>query len=175
MSKIGKNPIQLLDGVTISVEGRVVKVTGPKGSLELNTKGLVKVEVNEKEIAITPTKKDSTQFQGLYRTLINNMVVGVKDGFTRKLEFNGIGYRAAVQGGDLVLNVGYSHPVTIKKVDNIEYSVAENTITVAGMDKVLVGDMAAKIRAVRPPEPYKGKGIKYVEERINRKQVKSSA
>lgn len=175
MSKIGKKTINLLDGVNISVEGKVVKVTGPKGNLELNTKGLVKVEIKDKEILVTPTKAEETKYQGLYRTLIDNLIVGVKEGFTRKLEFNGIGYRAAVQGGDLVLNVGYSHPVTIKKLPNIDFAVTDNTITVSGIDKVLVGDVAAKIRAVRPPEPYKGKGIKYAEERINRKQAKSSA
>lgn len=174
MSKIGKKLIQIPDGVNVVIEGSKVKVTGPKGNLELSTRGKVKVEMKEKEIEVSP-KGEETQFQGLYRTLINNMVVGVKDGFTKKLEFNGIGYRAAVQGGDLVLNVGYSHPVTIKKIDGIEFATAENTITVSGIDKVLVGDIAAKIRGVRPPEPYKGKGIKYSGERINRKQVKSSA
>ncbi len=176
MSKIGKKPITILEGVNVTVEGKTVKVTGPKGNLQLSTNGLVKVELKDKEIIVSPKSADeSTQYMGLYRTLINNMVKGVKEGFTKTLEFSGIGYRAAVQDGDLILNVGYSHPVIIKKLPDIDYAVADNTISVSGIDNVLVGDIAAKIRSVRPPEPYKGKGIKYKGEKIIRKQAKSSA
>jgi large subunit ribosomal protein L6 len=174
MSKIGKKPIEILDGVTASIEGKMIKVTGPKGVLDLDTRNQVKVEIKDKEIIVT-SKDESTQFLGLYRTLIDNMVKGVKEGFTKKLEFTGIGYKASVQGGDLVLNVGYSHPVTIKKPEEIEFATADNTITISGIDKVKVGDVAAKIRSVRPPEPYKGKGIRYQGEKIIRKQAKTAA
>jgi large subunit ribosomal protein L6 len=175
MSKIGKKPIKIEDGVQFEVSGKLVKATGPKGSIELNYKGLVNVKVEDGNIIVESKKTDKTQYAGLFRTLISNMVNGVKNGFTKELEFAGIGYRANVEAGALVLNVGYSHPVRIEKVDGIEFSVKDNTITVSGIDKVLVGDMAAKIRSVRPPEPYKGKGIKYKGERIIRKQAKSAA
>lgn len=175
MSKVGKKTIQIPEGVTVTIEKNTVKATGPKGNLSVDTKGKVVVTQDNNEITVASKDKNTTQFWGLYRTLINNAVVGVKDGFTKKLEFNGIGYKAAVNGGDLVLNVGYSHPVTIKKVEGIEFATAENTITVSGIDKVLVGDVAAKIRAVRKPEPYKGKGIKYEGEYIVRKVAKSTA
>jgi len=175
MSKVGKKTIQIPSGVTVSIEGRVVKVSGPKGSLELNTKGHVKIEVKDNEIIVSPKNEKETHYQGLYRTLTNNLVIGVTEGFTKKLEFIGIGYKASVQGGNLVLNVGYSHPVTVKKVEGIEFSVSENVIMVSGIDNVLVGDVAAKIRAVRPPEPYKGKGIRYQGEYIIRKQAKAAA
>jgi large subunit ribosomal protein L6 len=175
MSKIGKKPIKIEDGVQFEVYGKLVKATGPKGSIELNYKGLVNVKVEDGNIIVEPKKTDKTQYAGLFRTLISNMVNGVKNGFTKELEFTGIGYRANVEGGALVLNVGYSHPVRIEKVDGIEFSVKDNTITVSGIDKVLVGDMAAKIRSVRPPEPYKGKGIKYKGEIIIKKQAKSAA
>lgn len=174
MSKIGKKPIEILDGVTVTMEKNTITVSGPKGTLSCNHEGRVKVTLEEKLLTVEPKDEKNTQYQGLYRTLINNMVVGVKDGASKTLEFNGIGYKAAVQNGDLVLNVGYSHPVTISKVEGIDFAVKDNTITVSGMNKVLVGDIAAKIRAVRPPEPYKGKGIKYSDEVIIRKETKSA-
>jgi len=174
MSKIGKKPIEILDGVKVTMEKHTITVVGPKGTMSCDTEGRVKVSVEEKTVTVETKDAKNTQFQGLYRTLINNMIVGVKTGASKKLEFNGIGYKAAVQGGNLVLNVGYSHPVTINKVADIEFTVSDNTITVSGMNKVLVGDIAAKIRAVRPPEPYKGKGIKYSDEVIIRKETKSA-
>jgi large subunit ribosomal protein L6 len=174
MSKVGKKPIEILDGVNVTLEKHTITVTGPKGTLSCNTEGRVKVSIEGKTITVEPKDVKNTQFQGLYRTLISNMIVGVKTGASKQLEFNGIGYKAAVQGGNLVLNVGYSHPVTISKVDDIEFTVSDNTITVSGMNKVQVGDIAAKIRAVRPPEPYKGKGIKYKDEVIIRKETKSA-
>ena len=175
MSKVGKKTIQIPEGVTVTVEKNTVKATGPKGTQSVDTKNYVKIAIEGNEIAVSAKDSKTTQFQGLYRTLINNIVEGVKNGFTKKLEFTGIGYKAAVNAGDLVLNVGYSHPVTIKKIEGIEFATAENTITVSGIDKVLVGDIAAKIRAVRPPEPYKGKGIRYAGEYIVRKQAKAAA
>jgi large subunit ribosomal protein L6 len=174
MSKIGKKEIEILDGVKVTVEKHVVTAVGPKGTLSCDTEGRVKVVVSDKTIVVESKDTRNTSFQGLYRTLINNAIVGVKNGASKKLEFNGIGYKAAVVGENLVLNVGYSHPVTINKVDGIEYEVKDNTITVSGINKVLVGDMAAKIRAVRKPEPYKGKGIKYAGEVIIRKETKAA-
>lgn len=175
MSKVGKKTIQIPAGVTVTQEGKLIKVAGPKGTLEVNTRGHVKVEIKDNEISVLPKDEKETHYQGLYRTLINNRVVGVTEGFTKKLEFIGIGYKANVQGGDLVLNVGYSHPVTVKKVEGIDFAVNENVILVSGIDNVLVGDVAAKIRAVRKPEPYKGKGIRYQGEYIIRKQAKATA
>ncbi len=174
MSKVGKKTIEILDGVTVTADKKIITVVGPKGTLSINHDGRVKVTIVGKTLSVEPTTSKTTQFQGLYRTLINNMIVGVKIGMTKKLEFNGIGYKANVTGGDLILNVGYSHPVTIKKEDGFEFAVQDNTITVSGIDKVIVGDVAAKIRAVRPPEPYKGKGIKYAGEVIIRKETKSA-
>jgi large subunit ribosomal protein L6 len=178
MSKIGKKIIQTPSGVTITKDGRQMKFVGPKGNLELDTKGNVDVEINGAEVLVKAKASKgikASQYHGLYRTLISNKIKGVSEGFTKKLEFNGIGYKAAVQGADLVLNVGYSHPVTIKKVEGIDFAVNDNIISISGIDNVLIGDVAAKIRDVRPPEPYKGKGIKYVGEVILRKQSKSSA
>lgn len=173
MSKVGKKIIEIPQGVNVTIEGEKVKVTGPKGNLEVEVKNGVKVELKDNTISVLPKNEDDTQFQGLYRTLISNAVKGVYEGFTKKLEFNGIGYKATVQGGNLVLNVGYSHPVTIEKIDGIDFAVNDNVISVSGINNILVGDVAAKIRAVRPPEPYKGKGIKYVGEYIIRKEAKS--
>lgn len=174
MSKIGKKPIQVPQGVSVSIDGNNIKVTGPKGTLEVNLTHGVRASFENGEIYIIPKDENVTQFQGLYRALVANAVKGVSEGFTKKLEFIGIGYKASVQNGDLVLNVGYSHPVVIKKVDGIDFAVNENIISVFGIDKVLVGDVAAKIRAVRPPEPYKGTGIRYLGEYIIKKESKSS-
>jgi large subunit ribosomal protein L6 len=174
MSKIGKKIIEVPSDVNISIDKSIITVTGAKGTLTCDFKKYVKVTIDANTIAVEPTNSRTTQFQGLYRTLISNMIEGVKNGVSKKLEFNGIGYKAAVQGKNLVLNVGYSHPVTIEPAEGIEFAVADNTITVSGINKVLVGDVAAKIRAVRPPEPYKGKGIKYQNEVIIRKETKSA-
>lgn len=174
MSKIGKKPIEIPAGVTLTVDGLKISSTGPKGNLEIKITNHVKVIVEDNLVKVE-SKDESTQYVGLYRTLINNLIVGVSQGFKKELEFHGIGYKASVQNGDLLLNMGYSHPVTISKLDGIEYAVNDNVITVSGIDKVLVGDIAAKIRAVRKPEPYKGKGIRYKGERIIRKESKSSA
>lgn len=174
MSKVGKKLIEVPSGVTITLEKNNVTVTGPKGTLKFNHSGRVKITLEGTTAQVEPGKEKGTQYQGLYRSILANFVEGVSKGVSKKLEFNGIGYKANVSGGNLTLNVGYSHPVTINKVEGIEFVVAENTITVSGIDKVLVGDMAAKIRAVRPPEPYKGKGIKYSGEVIIRKETKSA-
>lgn len=171
MSRIGKKPITIPSNVSFSIEGTVVKVHGPRGSLELDTRSHVRIEHNGNEVYVYPLN-ENTKFQGLYRTLINNLVEGVTNGYVKKLELIGIGYKASLQGSDLVLNVGYSHPVIVKKVEGIEFSVSENIISVSGVSKVLVGDVAARIRSIRPPEPYKGKGIRYLGENVIRKETK---
>jgi large subunit ribosomal protein L6 len=175
MSKVGKKSIAVPTDVTIVLENNTVKATGPKGSLECKFGKKVKVEYKDNVISVLPLVEGDTQYQGLYRTLIDNIITGVKTGVEKKLEFHGIGYKANVDGsGDLILNVGYSHPVKMKKIEGITYSVAENVITVSGIDKVLIGDIAAKIRKVRAPEPYKGKGIRYQGEVIIKKETKSA-
>ena len=174
MSKIGKKNIEIPNGVTVQVNKNEIVVTGPRGTLKENHKGTVNLKIEGNQITVTPVQEKTTQYQGLYRTLILNMIEGVSQGVSKKLEFNGIGYKAAVSGGELTLNVGYSHPIKFGKIENIEYSVTDNVITVSGIDKVLVGDIAAKIRAVRKPDPYKGKGIKYIDEVIIKKEVKSA-
>lgn len=174
MSKIGKKTIAIPSGVTVTLDRRTVTVTGPKGTLNCDVKGLVKVDVKDNEVSVLPLVEGETQYQGLYRSLINNLIVGVSTGVEKKLEFQGIGYKANVDNGDLVLNMGYSHPVRMNKIDGIQFAVNESTITVSGIDKVLVGDIAAKIRSVRKPDPYKGKGIRYQGEVIIKKETKSA-
>jgi large subunit ribosomal protein L6 len=174
MSKIGRKTITIPQGVTVDVQHGKVTVTGPKGTLGTKFDTRVKILIDNDVITIESTDPRSTQYQGLYRTLISNYIEGVTNGVSKKLEFNGIGYKANVSNGNLVLNVGYSHPVEMKKIDGVEFNVTDNVITVSGIDKVLVGDIAAKIRKVRPPEPYKGKGIKYQNEVIIRKETKSA-
>ncbi len=173
MSKIGKKPIHIPSGVSVDIDGSVVHVKGPKGALSVDTNQRVNVYIDDNSIHVEAIDQDNTQYQGLYRSLINNAVEGVSKGFVKKLELNGVGYKASIQNGDLVLNVGYSHPVVIKKPEGIDFAVNENVISVSGIDKVLVGDVAAKIRSVRPPDPYRGKGIKYVGELLILKKVKS--
>ncbi|BDQ04928.1 MAG: 50S ribosomal protein L6 [Candidatus Dojkabacteria bacterium] len=173
MSKIGKKPINIPNEVSVDIVGNTVHVAGPKGALFVNTNNKVNVYIDDNSIYVKAIDQNNTQYQGLYRSLISNAVEGVSKGFTKKLELNGVGYKASIQNGDLVLNVGYSHPVVIKKPEGIEFTVNENIISVSGIDKVLVGDVAANIRSVRPPDPYRGKGIKYVGELLILKKVKS--
>ncbi|MBI3283144.1 50S ribosomal protein L6 [Candidatus Curtissbacteria bacterium] len=175
MSKIGKQPVQIQQGVIVSiVEGRV-SVSGPKGELTITARPEVKVQV--KEDKVTVTRKNETKFakslHGMTRSVIANMVKGVTVGHEKTLELVGVGYRAAKEGGNLVLSVGYSHPVVITEAPGIEIETKENKIIVSGADKILVGETAARIRRVRPPEPYKGKGIKYAGEFIRRKAGKT--
>lgn len=171
MSRIGKKPILIPENVEVKIDGSRVIIKGPKGELQREVRSEIKVEKKDNQILITPAKetKKTKAFWGLTRTLIFNMVKGVTEGYEKKLEIQGIGYRAGLEGEDLVLQVGYSHPIKIKKQEGISFSVEKNIITVSGSDKELVGQMAAKIRKVRPPEPYKGKGIRYVGEEVRRK------
>lgn len=175
MSRIGKLPIQIPSGVTITVDSDAVKVSGSKGNLE--TPQLEGITVKQDDGVLTVTRANdepkNRAKHGLMRALINNMVVGVSQGFSKKLELNGVGMRVAMQGTDLKLNLGFSHEVIYKVPAGITVAVEQNKMTVSGIDKQQVGQVAAEIRALKKPEPYKGKGIKYEDERILRKSGKS--
>jgi len=177
VSRIGRLPVAIPEGVEVRIKGTHVSVKGPKGELEHNFPADMKITQKEGEIIVTRPTDEQTHraFHGMTRSLINNMVIGVSDGFQKVLEINGVGYRAELDGKNLVLNVGYSHPVIIVPPEGIEFEVDTRTrqITVKGYDRQNVGHMAAVIRKVRPPEPYKGKGIKYLDEHIRRKAGKA--
>jgi large subunit ribosomal protein L6 len=176
MSRIGKAPIPVPDKVTVSLSGLAVTVKGPKGELSRTLPEGVSVAQEGSTIVVSPTSESrrSRERHGLCRTLVANMVEGVSQGYTRKLEIVGVGYRAAVQGKKLVVSAGYSHPVEMVPPDGVTFAVeGTTTVLVSGADKELVGNEAAKVRAIRPPEPYKGKGIKYAGERILRKAGKT--
>jgi large subunit ribosomal protein L6 len=172
MSRIGKKPVQVPDGVTIDAGVGLVKVKGPKGELSQQVSREMKIEQDAGVLTVArPTDRgEHRAHHGLTRSLIANMVEGVTDGFEKRLEIQGVGYRVRLQGKALELSVGYSHPVAIGAPDGIEFEVPQPTqIIVRGIDKQLVGEMAARIRRVRPPEPYKGKGIRYAGEQVRRK------
>lgn len=176
MSRIGDAPVVLENGAQVQVDGSKVIVTGPKGTLELIVRPEVKVEIVENKVVVKRKSNDkfARSVHGLTRSLINNMVSGVVGGWNKSLEMVGVGYRAQGGGNTLTLSVGYSHPVVINAPEGISFTVAENTkITVTGIDRSLVGQVAANIRAVKPPEPYKGKGIRYLGEYIRRKAGKA--
>ncbi|MEY3757617.1 MAG: hypothetical protein RLZZ263_771 [Cyanobacteriota bacterium] len=176
MSRIGKAPIPLPDKVSVSLNGLAVTVKGPKGELSRTLPEGVQISQDGNTLVVSPSSETrrSRERHGLCRTLVANMVEGVSQGFTRKLEIVGVGYRAAVQGKKLVVNAGYSHQVEMVPPDGVTFAVEGNTtVFVSGANKELVGNEAAKVRAIRPPEPYKGKGIKYEGERILRKAGKT--
>lgn len=177
MSRIGRMPIVVPNGVDIEIKGSSVRVKGPKGEMNRTFPSTMNISFEDGQIAVKRPNDERQQraFHGMTRALINNMVVGVSEGFEKILEINGVGYRAELNGKDLVLNVGYSHPVVIKPYEGIEFDVDTRSrqIKVKGYDKQVVGEMAAVIRKVRPPEPYKGKGIKYLDEQIRRKAGKA--
>jgi large subunit ribosomal protein L6 len=170
-------PITVPKNVTIDIADGTVHVKGPKGELERSVPSQISVITDDGTLRVERSSDEPTHrsLHGLTRSLIANMVTGVTDGFTRRLEVNGVGYRAAVSAGSLVLQVGYSHPVLVPAPEGITFAVQGNAITVTGADKELVGEVAAQVRRVRPPEPYKGKGIKYAEEVIRRKAGKAGA
>lgn len=174
MSRIGKLPVALPQGVSAEIHGHTVKITGPKGELKQTFLHQVAVEEQDGKIIVSRKSDEDKAVHGLSRALLYNMVHGVSEGYTKSLEMVGIGYRAAVDGEDLVLAVGYSHPVRIPAPEGIKFSVQEGKIQVSGIDKQLVGQVAADIRAVRKPEPYKGKGIRYVGEFVRRKAGKAA-
>ena len=176
MSRIGKSPVPIPDKVSVSLNGLAVTVKGPKGELNRTLPSGVSIDQDGQTLVITPTNQTrrSRERHGLCRTLVANMVQGVSQGFSRKLEIVGVGYRAQVQGRKLVVNAGYSHPIEMVPPEGVSFTVENNTtVIVTGTDKELVGNEAAKVRNIRPPEPYKGKGIKYEGERILRKAGKS--
>ncbi len=176
MSKIGKLPVLIPQEVSISVEQRSVNVSGPKGNLSFDFRPEIKVEVVDSNVQVSRRSetKVAKSLHGLTRSIIANMVKGVTQGHEKVLEIVGVGYRAAKQGENIVLNVGYSHPVVVTPLTGIALDTKENKIIVSGADKVVVGEMAARIRRIRPPEPYKGKGIKYSGEYIKRKAGKAA-
>jgi large subunit ribosomal protein L6 len=176
MSRIGKLPIPLPQKVEITVDGKQVKVKGPKGELEQTLPDFVTIEQEENQVLVQRVNdsRKARERHGLARTLVANMVQGVSQGFERRLQIQGVGYRAQVQGRNLILNVGYSHPVEITPPDGIQINVEKNTeIIISGINKELVGNLTAKIRAVRPPEPYKQKGIRFLGEQVRQKAGKS--
>lgn len=177
MSRIGKKPIEIPAGVEVKVEGQKVTVKGPKGELVREFRPEVKIELKDKEVltSISLDTKLAKSLWGLTRMLISNMVKGVSEGFEKKLEIQGVGYRAEVAGKDLNLNMGYSHPVKLEIPEGLTAIVEKNIITISGINKEAVGQFAANVRKVRKPEPYKGKGIRYVGEYVRRKVGKKVA
>ena len=175
MSRVGNAPITLPDGVDLSANGAVLTAKGSKGELSMTVPSNVDVRIEDKVVTVKPGKKDTSgkAIWGTVRANINNMVAGVARGFTRNLEINGVGYRAAMQGNKLQLNLGFSHPVEMEIPAGLSVRVDNNTkIEITGADKQLLGQFASEIRAKRPPEPFKGKGVKYAEEHIVRKEGK---
>ena len=176
MSRIGNKPVVIPAGVTIDLKDNTVTVKGPKGELSYTFNQNITLVQNEGEVIFTrpDDSKENKTIHGTTRAVFNNMVVGVTEGFQRELELIGVGYRAQLQGKKLVLNVGYSHPVEFTPEEGLEIEVPSNTkVIVKGYDKQKVGELAANIRGVRPPEPYKGKGIRYVDEFVRRKEGKT--
>ena len=175
MSRIGKKPVAIPDGVTATVDGQTVTAKGPKGELKFVVNDEVLVAMEEGAVAVTPRdqSKDARSKWGMSRTMISNIMEGVKNGFERKLEINGVGYRAAMQGKNIQLSLGYSHEVVYQVPEGISAACPKPTeIVLNGIDKQQLGQVAAEIREFRPPEPYKGKGVKYAEETIIRKEGK---
>ena len=177
MSRIGQIPVVVPAGVDVKIKGTHVRVKGPKGELQHTFPADMAISFEDGEVVVKRPSDERTHraYHGMTRALINNMVVGVSTGFSKVLEINGVGYRAKLEGKNLILNVGFSHPVKVEPPEGIEFEVDDRTrqIVIKGYDKQAVGHVAADIRKVRPPEPYKGKGIKYLGERIRRKAGKA--
>lgn len=176
MSRIGRTPITIPTGVTVEQSAGQITVTGPKGTLSVKLMPGLKLEQTDSQLILTKTVENpETQASyGLMRTLVANMVTGVSQGFERRLEINGVGFRAAVSGNTVTLSLGFSHPIAFKLPEGISAQMERNQIILSGHDKQLVGQVAANLRSLKKPEPYKGKGIKYVEERIKRKAGKTA-
>ncbi len=178
MSRIGKQILQIPAGVTTSIsEDGVFSVTGPKGSLERRFNSVIEIKIDDKEISFVPKKNDikTKALWGTYSSHVSNMVQGVTEGFEKKLSVQGVGYRSEVKGSELVLSVGFSHPVAVKIPEGLTVTAEKNLISVSGVDKEMVGLFAGKVRAIKKPEPYKGKGIRYEGEVVKMKQGKKSA
>ncbi|MBI2613748.1 MAG: 50S ribosomal protein L6 [Candidatus Levybacteria bacterium] len=177
MSKLAKKPVMIKEGVNVAFDQDIVKISGPKGNLSFKLPQGIDVKSVEGRLVVSLKDKNNEGLKpslGLTRAMISNMVTGVLTGFEKKLELSGVGYRVQAAGRDLTLSVGFSHPVKITAPDGLTFTVDENVITVLGSDKDMVGNMASRIRAIRPPEPYKGKGIKYKDEKIRRKVGKAA-
>ena len=175
MSRIANKPIALASNVQFDVKDNVVTVKGPKGELTMNLHESVSVENKDNELQVSANSEDMVYMAGTMRSLISNMVEGVTNGFSKKLQLVGVGYRVAMKGKDLDLNLGFSHPVVYPAREGISFETPSQTeIVVTGTDKQQVGQVAAEIRAIRPPEPYKGKGVKYADERLYRKEAKKA-
>ena len=176
MSRIGKKPISIPSGVEVKIDGSSLKFKKSNNEKELDLKGHVDVKIEDGKIEFSPKGEDrqSRAYWGTYRALANNIVLGLTEGFSKQLEINGVGYRAAMKGKVLELNLGFSHPINFESPKGIEISVDKNVVTIKGDDKQQVGQVAAEIRGFRPPEPYQGKGIKYLEEHIIRKAGKTA-
>ncbi len=180
MSRVGKKPIIIPDQAEIKIDGSTVLVKGPKGEISKTFRPEIKIELKEGKVFVFPAEgtednKKVKAFWGLTRMLLNNMIEGVVEGFEKKLEISGVGYKSEVSGKEIILNVGFSHPVKIEIPEGLEVSVQKNIIVVSGIDKELVGHFASIIRRIKPAEPYKGKGIKYFGEKIRRKVGKKAA
>ncbi len=176
MSRIGRKPINIPAGVTVNVNNGVIEVKGPKGTLDFSYNPAMQVEVKGEEILVSRPndEKINRSLHGLTRTLIANMIIGVTEGYKKELEVNGVGYRVEKKGKQCIMNLGYSHKVIVEDNDDITIEVPNpNKIIISGIDKQKVGQFAAEVREKRPPEPYKGKGIKYAEEHIRRKEGKA--
>ncbi len=175
MSRVAKNPITLPAGVAINIKGSQLNVKGPKGSLDLDLHPNVKLDENEGEYQVKPDDEKNMAMAGTFRALVNNMVTGVSQGFQKKLKLVGVGYRAQIQGNKLNLALGFSHPIEYSSPDGITIEAPSQTeIVISGCDKQKVGQVAAEIRSYRPPEPYKGKGVRYADERVVRKEAKKA-
>jgi large subunit ribosomal protein L6 len=175
MSRIAKAPIRVPKGVEIDIKGEDVRVKGPKGNLEVRLHPNVKLEQNDGSYLVSAAGDDDVPMAGTFRSLVNNMVVGVSQGFEKKLSLVGVGYRAQAQGKTLSLSLGFSHPIEYKAPEGVTIEVPSQTeIVVKGCDKQKVGQVASEIRAFRPPEPYKGKGVRYADERVVRKEAKKA-
>lgn len=176
MSKIGKKPINIPAGITVSVDNNNVIVKGLKGELSVTINSVIKVDIRDDQVSLSPKKeiKKANALWGLSRSLLANMIHGVEKGYEKELELQGVGYKVAQKGNDLELNLGFSHPINFKAPEGIEFKVEKNKITVLGIDKQLVGQIAADIRNLKKPEPYKGKGIRYVGEQVKRKVGKKA-
>ncbi len=175
MSRIANNPVDVPGGVDVTLDGQTVSVKGGKGTLNLTVHELVEIRMEDNALLLAATKSDrnSNALVGTFRSLVNNMVVGVSDGFQKSLELQGVGYRAQIRGKKLILTLGFSHLIEYSIPDGIEVETPTQTqILVKGIDKQLVGQVSAEIRSFRPPEPYKGKGVRYIDEHVRRKEAK---
>jgi len=176
MSRIGRRPIEIPSGVTVTMTDSTIQVVGPNGTLSVPTDRLVKLTIDGQTMHVERVGDSNAARarHGLYWALVQNMIIGTSKGFERRLEMKGVGYRAAKQGNDLVLNLGYSHPITVNLPEGIDVMVEKTSMIVKGIDKQMVGQVAANIRSLRPPEPYKGKGIRYSDEIIRMKAGKAA-